>query len=358
MTETRAVPRVRRACVLAWGGAAVTWELSSPGPLLPSLASCAAFLLLATGCALRTRQRLARELRRSRQVAGAVQRALLRPLPARMDGLALAAVHGPVLGGDLYEALPTPYGVRIVIGDVRGHGLPALGAATAVLGCFREAAHDEPTLAGVLRRLERALRRAARDPEDFVTVLLLEITADSAVTALNCGHPWPYLLPAPAAAPSARAARRPPAGPPAPAGALLVARRRTHDRAPEASGVRVLAGEATLPPLGVVPLPEELDPQVSARLAPGEGLLLHTDGVEDARDRHGGCFPLERVLARAAAGPAATPARLVAGVYAALLRHAGGQPADDVALLVLRNDRPRPSGDASLPVAPDGAWNT
>ncbi|RSS63392.1 PP2C family protein-serine/threonine phosphatase, partial [Streptomyces sp. WAC06614] len=195
MTGPWAVPQVRRVCVLAWGGAAVSWELSSPGPLLPSLASCAAFLLLAAGSALHVRQRLAGELRRTRRIAGTVQQALLRPLPARMDGLALAAAHGPVLGGDLYEALTTPYGVRVVIGDVRGHGLPALPAATAVLGCFREAAHDEPTLDGVLRRLERALRRAAAGPEDFVTLLLLEITADSTVTVLNCGHPWPYLLP-------------------------------------------------------------------------------------------------------------------------------------------------------------------
>ncbi|MBW5485641.1 PP2C family protein-serine/threonine phosphatase [Streptomyces bambusae] len=208
MTDTWAVPQVRRACLLAWGGTAVSWELSSPGRLLPSLASCAAFLLLATGCALHARRRLLRELRRSREVAGAVQRTLLRPLPPRIEGLGLAAVHGGVVGGDLYEALATPYGVRVVIGDVRGHGLPALGAAVAVLGAFREAAYDEPTLAGVLRRLERALRRAAADLEDFVTVLLLEITEDSAVTALNCGHPWPYLLhpgPAPPAAPGAGA---------------------------------------------------------------------------------------------------------------------------------------------------------
>ncbi|RSS66723.1 serine/threonine-protein phosphatase, partial [Streptomyces sp. WAC06614] len=50
----------------------------------------------------------------------------------------------------------------------------------------------------------------------------------------------------------------------------------------------------------------------------------------------------------------------VAGVHAALLRHVGGHPADDVALLVLRNDRndrPRPSGGpASLTAPPDDTW--
>ncbi|RSS47619.1 SpoIIE family protein phosphatase, partial [Streptomyces sp. WAC06614] len=75
------------------------------------------------------------------------------------------------------------------------------------------------------------------------------------------------------------------------------------------SGVRLLRGAQTLPPLGVVPLPDEVAPQLCAHLAPGEGLFLHTDGVEDARDRRGRCFPLDRALARAA-GTAATPARL------------------------------------------------
>ncbi|MCX5148690.1 serine/threonine-protein phosphatase [Streptomyces sp. NBC_00320] len=69
---------------------------------------------------------------------------------------------------------------------------------------------------------------------------------------------------------------------------------------------------------------------------PGDVLFLHTDGAEDARDRDGRFFPLRSVLAE---HPADTPARLVAGVHAALLRHTGGQVADDVALLVLRSDR-------------------
>ncbi|WP_308120644.1 SpoIIE family protein phosphatase [Streptomyces bambusae] len=85
------------------------------------------------------------------------------------------------------------------------------------------------------------------------------------------------------------------------------------------------------------------------RLAPGEALFLHTDGVDEARDGTGRCFPLGGALAKAAAGPGATPARLVAGVYAALLRHTGGRPADDVALLVLRNDRPLRDRPADRP---------
>ncbi|WP_223837927.1 PP2C family protein-serine/threonine phosphatase [Streptomyces venezuelae] len=383
MTRDGEMPRVRRVCVLAWTGAAVSWELTSPGVLGASLASCAAFLLLATACALHIRQRLLAELRRTQEIAGAAQRALLRPLPPRIEGLALAAVHGAAVGGDLYDALPTRYGVRVVIGDVRGHGLPALGAAAAVLGAFREAAYDEHTLAGVLRRMERALGRHLRDrakaehpaaggssprrgqgegepeapvAEEFVTVLLLEIGRDGRLTALNCGHPWPYVLPSavpagsglgpgpgplrgafPLPAPSRNRGSAPdPVGRPGSArhpGTGAVSLRRRPER---------LCRSEPLPPLGVLPLPAGLAARDCGQLRPGEGLFLHTDGAEDARDRTGRCFPLRGALAEAAAGT--TPARLVAGVHAALLRHTSGRPADDIALLVLRNDRFRHAG--------------
>ncbi|WP_330329542.1 serine/threonine-protein phosphatase [Streptomyces sp. NBC_00536] len=337
------MPHVRRACVLAWGGVAVSWELSTPGPLGASLASCAAFLLLATGCALHIRRQLLAELRRSQEIAGAVQRALLRPLPARIDGLTLAAAQLSV-GGDLYEALPTRFGVRVVIGDVRGHGPGALGVAAAVLGSFREAAYDEPTLGGVLRRMERALARHARgDAEEFVTVLLLQVAPDGSLLGLNCGHPWPIVLRwLPVAEPCCAGFRgsAPDPAPQTPAGLGYAGLRHAGPRHAGAQRVEaeVLGGE-TLPPLGVVPLPGGLVARPCGRVAPGEALFLHTDGVADARDRAGRFFPLSGAVTEAAAAAALTPARLVAGVHAALLRHTGGRLADDVALLVLRNDR-------------------
>ncbi|WP_229341270.1 PP2C family protein-serine/threonine phosphatase [Streptomyces flavotricini] len=345
-------PQVRRACVLAWGAAAVSWELSTPGRLGASLASCAAFLLLATGCALHVRRELTAELRRTREIAGAAQRALLRPLPGRIGSLTLAAAQlsasrGASVGGDLYEAVPTGYGVRVVIGDVRGHGLPALGAAAAVLGAFREAAYDEPALGGVLARMERALSRhvLAQDAaEEFVTVLLLQIAEDGSVQALNCGHPWPYLLrqPQPLEACGACGPSRARAAPRA-FGARVRAEPGERGRAGAGEGparrrtvVRRFHGGEVLPPLGVVPVPPDPRPHDCGQLWPGDVLFLHTDGAEDARDRDGRFFPLRGVLAEQADD---TPARLVAGVHAALLRHTGGQLTDDVALLVLRNDR-------------------
>ncbi|MDH6629315.1 serine phosphatase RsbU (regulator of sigma subunit) [Streptomyces sp. LBL] len=325
---------LRRAFALAlptiWGALAVTYKLTCPlaqqGGLGARVATSTFFLAVGTGLVLRAHRILLRELRQIRRVAGVAQSVLLRPLPPRIDGLSVAAAQlsadrGATIGGDLYEAVATEHGVRIVMGDVRGHGLAAIGTAAAVLGSFREAVHDEAGLDGVLRRLERALARHLREraraehpsagpepdhpvAEEFVTVLLLEIHRDGEVRALNCGHPWPYLLSGTSAEPLART--------------------------------------DPLPPLGPFPLPPEVPPERCGHLSPGEALVLHTDGAEDARDARGRFFSLSGALSEAVRErPAAVPQVVLGSVFTALLHHTRGAPTDDVALLVLRNDRQR-----------------
>ncbi|MPY40327.1 serine/threonine-protein phosphatase [Streptomyces phyllanthi] len=313
---------------LVAGATAITYGLSRPTArrrvLGARIVTSAVCLAAGTGLVLRARRALLGELRQAREVAGAAQRTLLRPLPPRIDGLTTAAEQlsadpGAAVGGDLYEVIATEHGVRVVMGDVRGHGIGAIGTVAAILGSFREAVYDEAELSGVLRRLDRAFARHLRerskaehpstgsDPvgtvaEEFVTVLLLEIRRDGEVLALNCGHPWPYLL----------------------------------------SGGRVesLAGVADpLPPLGPFPLPAELAATDCGRLLPGEALFLHTDGVEDARDASGRFFPLPEALAEATRIRPASAQPVLQSVLTQLLHHADGMPADDVALLILHNDR-------------------
>ncbi|MFF8944007.1 PP2C family protein-serine/threonine phosphatase [Streptomyces sp. NPDC014864] len=315
----------------AWGAVAATYRLACPlaqqSGLGARLVTSAVFLAVGTGLVLHVRRVLLRELRRAHAVAGAAQSVLLRPLPPRVDGLSVAAAQlsadrGAAIGGDLYEVIATEHGVRVVMGDVRGHGLGAIGTVAAVLGSFREAGYDEAELAGVLRRLERALARhlceraragpapAGVEPEhpvaeEFVTVLLLEIDADGEMRALNCGHPWPYVLSGP--------------------------------------GVGPLSGAEPLPPLGLFPLPADLSAPSAGRLRPGQTLVLYTDGVEDARDQRGRFFPLPAVLAESARDRPLSPRTVLRTVFARLLHHTGERPADDMAVLVLHNDRPLPT---------------
>jgi len=86
-------------------------------------------------------------------------------------------------------------------------------------------------------------------------------------------------------------------------------------------------------------------------LQPGDALLLYTDGVTDARSPAGQRFGEARFVAAAQAamhGPTAAPCRRV--IDEVLGFQAGAEPADDIALLVLRRlgghapDQTRPTG--------------
>ena len=75
---------------------------------------------------------------------------LLRPVPRRAGRVALAvrylsAAEDSVVGGDFYDVAVTPYGVRLVVGDVKGKGLEAVQLAATVLGSFRQAAFTRRT---------------------------------------------------------------------------------------------------------------------------------------------------------------------------------------------------------------------
>ncbi|WP_326796173.1 serine/threonine-protein phosphatase [Streptomyces sp. NBC_01808] len=271
--------------------------------ILAALASVA----VASIAAANIRERREAELKQVRSVAGAAQRALLRPLPPRIDRLALHSVYLAAeaeaqIGGDLYEALPTPYGARVLIGDVRGKGLPAVGVSAVLTGCFREAAYREPTIGEVAGRLEEtALREIARDDpseaysERFTTALLVEIPPDEPVARIvHLGHPEP----------------------------LLIDGGTVTSHMPDRPGLPIGLGGL----VGTLPVPQTI------AFRPGERLLLYTDGFIEARDENGVYFPLADSVARHAE---CALADLVAALRADLLRHAGRQLADDAALLVI-----------------------
>jgi serine phosphatase RsbU (regulator of sigma subunit) len=267
-------------------------------------------------CVVRDRRQ--RELAQVRSVAEAAQRVLLWPLPERMGSLQMACLYLAAedeasIGGDLYAATRTDRGTRVLIGDVRGKGLPAVGEAALLLGAFREAAHQPTPLPALAASLERSVTRYLADfePEEesgerFVTALLLEIPDDDPVIRVtSCGHVAPLLL-----------------GP----------------------GSRVTVPELhPAPPLGI----GLTDPGGSSvdvlPFAPGDMLLLYTDGVIEARDRHGAFYPLKE---RSAQWGGIPPRALLDRVRRDLLAHTGGRLGDDVALIAIRRTGAGRSGDA------------
>ncbi|WP_245642231.1 PP2C family protein-serine/threonine phosphatase [Nonomuraea candida] len=258
----------------------------------------------------RYRIRRDQEVRRLRSAAAALQRLIVRPLPLRtadvlVDGLYQPVEEDAMVGGDMYEVAASRHGTRVLIADVQGKGLPAIGTALAVLGSFREAAYRERTLTGVVAALENSVVRqnffAAQtgEPERLVTALVLDIGSEPVVEAINCGHIAPYVI-------DGGDARQADLGEPA-----------------------VPLGLAELTPA----------PRRGARFVfpPGATLLLCTDGVTEARDPRGAFYPLERRLRAWAPEP---PADLARTLDADLRRFTRAAPRDDVAILTLRRTDP------------------
>ncbi|MFI9256648.1 PP2C family protein-serine/threonine phosphatase [Streptomyces sioyaensis] len=247
------------------------------------------------------RQRREAELASVRSIAEVAQRVLLRPVPRSAGPLRIAvsytsAVAEARIGGDLYEVVTSPAGVRIIVGDVQGKGLEAVESAAVVLGAFREAAHDEPDLPAVGERVERALNRHLAG-ERFVTAVLAEIGDGPQATLLNFGHPAPLVV--------------------RPDGAVAFA----------APPERALPLGLTLQGAGA-PAPYEVP------FAPGDQMLFYTDGVTEARDAAGRFYPLDE---RAALLKDPDPEAALRSVREDLVDHAEGPLHDDAAMLLVRH---------------------
>ncbi|MFF4257194.1 PP2C family protein-serine/threonine phosphatase [Streptomyces sp. NPDC001663] len=271
-----------------------------PGGELAAVLSALLAVTLASGLASALRGRRERVLAAVRSVAETAQHALLKPVPATVGPFQVAVRYSAAaaearIGGDLYALIPTPYGVRLIVGDVRGKGLPAVGTAALVLGVFREAAYDEPDLLAVVDRIERSLARNLGS-DDFVTAVVAGYPQPGQLEVVNCGHAPPLLV---------RAA------------GSVAAVEPTHPAPP--LGLRTLTDHT--PGLQVLPF------------ADGDQLLLYTDGVTEARDGGREFYPLHEGLARHVSDD---PAHTLGELHDELLAHVGGRLHDDAALLLIR----------------------
>src|SRR5262245_7459995 len=96
------------------------------------------------------------------KLAAVAQQAVLRPINSRVGDLKVAvryvsASQDADIGGDLYEAVDTAYGVRLLVGDVRGKGLDAVRLASTVLGSYRHVAHERADPRAIVTDLDRAV---------------------------------------------------------------------------------------------------------------------------------------------------------------------------------------------------------
>ncbi|MEV5177004.1 PP2C family protein-serine/threonine phosphatase [Streptomyces flaveolus] len=296
---TLAISAITATYNQAWGTPQVYTNF-----LALTLVSVASFI---TSSAVRAYRR--RELDQVRRIAVSAQEVILRPVPERLGpvrtaSLCLVAGSEAQVGGDLYEAVHTRYGVRMIVGDVRGKGLSAMRAVATALGAFRVVAHYEDDLVQVMNHCAAALRREVVVPgayseevllEGFTTALIAQVPDDEPVVQLvNRGHPPPLIL---------------------------------HE-----GRTRPLLSASPLPPLGLedlIPVPPER-PESHPFVA-GDRLLLYTDGVIEARNPDDTFFPLPQTMQSLSS---LTPQDCLHQLHQALIRHTEGHLADDVAMIL------------------------
>ncbi|MGH8931863.1 MAG: ATP-binding SpoIIE family protein phosphatase [Egibacteraceae bacterium] len=201
---------------------------------------------------IRDRERLAQELR----VATAIHQQFLPKELPDLPGWHVAAYYQPAreVGGDFYDFIELPDGlVGIVIGDVTDKGVPAALVMATTHSILRS---DAPRLVAPGEVLARAnqLLVAEMPPAMFVTCLYAVLDpATGRLRYANAGHDLPYL--------------------------------RTR------SGVVEL--RATGMPLGL--LPDMVYEEKETILAPGDGLLLHSDGLVEAHNADRAMFGFPRL---------------------------------------------------------------
>jgi hypothetical protein len=224
-------------------------------------------------------------------------------------------------GGDIHDAMATPFGVRLLVGDVMGTGPAANRTGLSVLNAWRELAFTEPSLAGIAVRLHSLIARSEH-PERFVTALLVNFpvpderpgtgeagqageVGGSWAEFVCCGHPPPLLL---------------------------------------RGGSAAFIEPYTAPPLGLLDLADGWCRASMIPVGDGDQLLLYTDGVSEARDAAGRFFPLAQVTAEALAGQeapgpgggdGADRTHLLDALVTSLDDHVGDRACDDILMLLV-----------------------
>ncbi|HYO16007.1 MAG TPA: PP2C family protein-serine/threonine phosphatase [Thermoanaerobaculia bacterium] len=248
----------------------------------------------------RARERL--RMREEIETARRIQLSMLPRHAPAVDWLELAAFSQPAteVGGDYYDwFVLSPSRVVLVIGDVAGHGVASGILLSGLRSCLYLLEEDLGDPVPVLQRLNPMVRRTG-GRRMFVTLLAAVLDREAGTLAATSAGHLPLL------------------------------------RWDFRSGRCEEVGRGA-PPLGTFPktrFEEDVRP-----LAPGDLLVLSTDGVSETLDPHGreyGSGRLERIVAKGVE-KGNPPREILDAVLADLADFRGrAEPEDDVTLVVVR----------------------
>jgi phosphoserine phosphatase RsbU/P len=224
-------------------------------------------------------------------LAGA-QRRMLPQVAPQVPGYEIALWYRPLCAatGDYHDFFPSPGGrTALFVGDGSGHGPVASVLAATARAIFRTYPGLHGTAGDALTTAGRLLHDLI-PPDLFMTGLYLALAEDGQVTWASAGHEPPLRL--------------------SRAGWVTAA---------DLTAVRL--------PLGINP--DETYPTVRWQLAPGERLLLFTDGLWEVRNRGGQPFGRRRLQRELAARAGLPVGEMVRGLVARAAAHRGGEDFED-----------------------------
>ncbi|MGY2003575.1 PP2C family protein-serine/threonine phosphatase [Blastococcus sp. SYSU DS1024] len=239
-------------------------------------------------------------LRRTRplSLAAEIQWDLIPPLTFGTERIVISAALEPAyqIGGDTFDYAVNGPVADLMVLDAVGHGLPAALLTTVAVGAYRSARRHELSLPEMSAAINGAI--AGQFPgSQFATALLTRLDLESGrLSWVNAGHGSPLVVRA---------------------GVLLPA----HSCRPDL-------------PLGLQQGPART---CEVQLRPGDRVLLHTDGITEARSPAGEFFGEERladfvVRAETAGDP---PPETLRRLMRSVMDHQAGRLQDDATIVLV-----------------------
>lgn len=233
------------------------------------------------------------------KLAAKIQEDLLPKSPPVIPGYDLSAcsIAALVVGGDYFDFIPLNSGrFSICLGDVSGKGLPASLLMANLQATLRgQSAHDIPVSETITR--SNALLYRSTDPEKFATLFVGVLDpATGRIAYCNAGHDRPILFRG------------------------------------DGTVERLIEGGLALGVLESFGYDEGV-----ATLAPGDVLVLYSDGIPEANDELGNFFGEERLIACIRENAGLGASELMSAIVDAVGRHEhGAARADDLTIVIVK----------------------
>jgi len=282
------------AIVVADGAYALSFDVDRPQEGVEDLLAILNIFRLAINQKLRE-ERMQEILEDSRRIQTSI---LPRRIPTYGDyRMAARTVPAEVVGGDFYDFITlTDNTFCVVVADATGHGLPAALQVRDVFTGLRMGLSREYKITRTLERLNRIIHRS-RLATKFVSLFLAEVQVGGTVVYCNAGHPP----------------------------ALLV---RTDGNVERLSTGGMILG----------PQPDAHYQIDLVHMAPGDLLVLYSDGITEARDPETDEeLSVERFSSLLRELRSLEPAAIVDRVIEEASTFAGaGPPADDQTIVAVK----------------------